>query len=145
MDFFNLWALRAPRQPGPRSPGASRKCPRKCSAKGPLFLEQAHGHKVLRRAAPMGAATLLYVAFLQTLSVKHQNEPSLRGERTWAIAIQTVLREPKFRTEFPYFSREKRSEFRRKRDFYEPLPTAMAQVLPFLIFHLSRGHERAVL
>ena len=57
---------------------------------------------------------------------------SIREERTWAIAIETVLREPKFRTEFPYFSREKRSEFRRKRDLYEPLLTAMAQVLPAL-------------
>ena len=59
--------------------------------------------------------------------------PLIREERTWAIAIQTVLREPKFRTEFPYFSREKRPEFGRKRDVYEPLLTAMAQVLPFLI------------
>ena len=56
----------------------------------------------------------------------------IREERTWAIAIWTVLREPKFGTEFPYFSREKRPGFRRKRDLYEPLLTAMAQVLPFL-------------
>ena len=33
----------------------------------------------------------------------------------------------------PDFSREKRPELRRKRDSYEPLLTAMAQVLPFLI------------
>ena len=58
---------------------------------------------------------------------------NFREERTWAIAIQTVLREPKFRTEFPYFSREKRPEFRRKRDLCESLLTAMAQVLSSLI------------
>ena len=61
----------------------------------------------------------------------------IKGERTWAIAIQTVLREPKFRTEFRFFfleeNRSKRPEFGRKRDLYEPLLTAMAQVLPFPI------------
>ena len=55
-----------------------------------------------------------------------------REERTWAIAIFTVLREPKFRNESPYFSRGRQPEFRRERDLYEPLQTAMAQVLPFL-------------
>ena len=40
-----------------------------------------------------------------------------------------VFREQKFRTEFPYFSGEKQPEFSRKRDLYEPLLTAMAQVL----------------
>ena len=49
--------------------------------------------------------------------------------------IWTVLREPKFRTEFPYFSREKWPEFRRKRDLYEPLSTAMAPVLASLKRH----------
>ena len=34
------------------------------------------------------------------------DDTTIREERTWAIAISTVLREPKFRTEFPYFSRE---------------------------------------
>ena len=41
------------------------------------------------------------------------------------------LGKPKFRTEFPFFSREKWPKCRRKRDWYEPLLTAMAQVLPF--------------
>ena len=58
---------------------------------------------------------------------------SIRDERTWAIAIRPFYANQKFRTEFPYFSRQKRPEFRRKRDLYEPLLTAMAQVLPFLI------------
>ena len=74
---------------------------------------------------PGNKSARLLLSYLQTLK-------SIRGERTWAIAIQTVLRELKFRTEFPYFSREKRPEFRRKRNLYEPLLTAMAQVLPFL-------------
>ena len=43
-----------------------------------------------------------------------------------------------FRTEFPYFSREKR-EFRRKRDSYEPPLTAMAQVLPSPIAVFALG------
>ena len=34
---------------------------------------------------------------------------------------------------FPIFLGEKRPEFRRKRNLYEPLLTAMAQVLPLLI------------
>ena len=60
------------------------------------------------------------------------------------MAIQTVLREPEFRTEFLYFSREKRPKFRRKRDLYEPLLTAMAQVLPFLIFcYVTRKRRSA--
>ena len=33
-----------------------------------------------------------------------------------AIVTKTVLREPKFKTEFPYFFKEKRPEFRRMRD-----------------------------
>ena len=41
-------------------------------------------------------------------------------------------RTKEFTTEFPFFSKEERPEFRRKRDFYEPLLTAMAQVLPSL-------------
>ena len=45
-----------------------------------------------------------------------------RGERIWAIAIQRVLSEQKFRTESPVFSRErKRPGFRRKRDSRELL------------------------
>ena len=42
------------------------------------------------------------------------------------------LSEPKFKTEFAFFSSEKRPEFRRKRGFHEPLLTAMAQALLFL-------------
>ena len=38
---------------------------------------------------------------------------------------------------FPYFSSEKQPEFRRKRDLYEPLLTAMAQVLPSLRTSIS--------
>ena len=49
------------------------------------------------------------------------------------LGVFLILREPKFRIEFPYVSREKRPECRRKRHSYEPLPTAMAQVLPLLI------------
>ena len=48
-----------------------------------------------------------------------------KGERTWALAISTLLREPKFRTEFPYFSRDKRPEIGRKKDLYEPLLTPL--------------------
>ena len=45
--------------------------------------------------------------------------------------LQTLgLSETKFRTEFPFVSLEKLPEFRRKRDLYEPLLAAMAQVLP---------------
>ena len=62
----------------------------------------------------------------------------VRGDRTWAIAIQRVLSEPKFRTEFLLFSREKRPEFRRRRDLCEPLLTAMAQVLPSLSLGLCK-------
>ena len=60
-------------------------------------------------------------------------QSNFRGERTWAIAIRPFYANQKFRSEFPCFSREKRPEFRRKRDLYEPLQTAMAPVLPFLI------------
>ena len=49
----------------------------------------------------------------------------IRGERTWAIAIRPFYANQKFRTEFPYFSRQKRPEFRRKRDLYESLLTAL--------------------
>ena len=56
-----------------------------------------------------------------------------KGIRIGAIAIERILREPKFRTEFPYFSREQQPEFRRKRDLYEPLLTAMAQAIPSLV------------
>ena len=45
-----------------------------------------------------------------------------------------LVSEPKFRTEFPFFAREKWPELRRKRDLYEPLLTTMAQVLPFPIY-----------
>ena len=47
-------------------------------------------------------------------SPDQNNSTSFRGERTWAIAIQTVLREPKFRTEFPCFSSEKRTRIQKK-------------------------------
>ena len=40
-----------------------------------------------------------------------------RGERTWAIATQTVLREPKFRTEFPYFFKGKTTRILKKEGF----------------------------
>ena len=42
---------------------------------------------------------------------------------------------------FPTFTREKRPEFRRNRDLYEPLLTAMAQVLPFLMLTPTRGKQ----
>ena len=42
------------------------------------------------------------------------------------------FKQPKFRTEFSLFARVKWPEFRRKRDLYEPLLTAMVQVLPGL-------------
>ena len=42
------------------------------------------------------------------------------------------FKQPKFRTEFFLFARVKWPEFRRKRDLYEPLLTAMVQVLPGL-------------
>ena len=64
-------------------------------------------------------------------------QPKVRDERAWAIAIRPFYANQKFRTEFPYFSRQERPEFRRKRDLYKPLLTAMAQVLPFL----KRGHK----
>ena len=70
--------------------------------------------------------------------------PFLRDERTWAIAIRPFYANQKFRTEFPYFSWQKRPEFRRKRDLYEPLLTAMAQVLPFLSFHPQNGFLETV-
>ena len=38
-------------------------------------------------------------------SVAGRRSRKMRGERTWAIAIKTALREPKFRFEFPWFSR----------------------------------------
>ena len=60
----------------------------------------------------------------QTLEIVKKNA-YIRGGR--------ALSEPKFRTECPFFSREKWPEFRRKRDLHEPLLTAMAQALPFLI------------
>ena len=44
-------------------------------------------------------------------------------------------KEQKFRSEFPFFAREKWPKFRRKRDLYEPLLTAMAQVLSSLIYN----------
>ena len=56
----------------------------------------------------------------------------IRGERTWAIAIRPFHANESSELKLAYFSREKRPEFRRKRDLYEPLQTAMAQVLPFL-------------
>ena len=46
----------------------------------------------------------------------------IRGERTWAIAIKTVLREPKFRTEFPDFSREKTTRIQKKEGFMRTPP-----------------------
>ena len=49
--------------------------------------------------------------------------------KTWAIAIERKLSEQKSRSELSFFSREKWPKFRRKRDLYEPLLTAMAQVL----------------
>ena len=61
---------------------------------------------------------------------------STRGERAWAIAIQRVLSEQKFRSEFP---------------LHEPLLTTMAQVLPSpknsinqneLPFHLKICHMK---
>ena len=85
-------------------------------------------------------------AFPQVSRQKSRNVRSscCRRERTWAISIQTVSREPKYRIEFPYVSREEQPEFRsfrRERDFYEPLLTAMAQVLPFLFVIKLQGKE----
>ena len=59
-----------------------------------------------------------------------QKGNSKRTERTWAIPIWIVLREPKFRTEFPYFSRDKRPEFRRKRDLCDPLQPLCPKFFP---------------
>ena len=51
-------------------------------------------------------------------------------ELNWAIAIWRVLREPnEVQNWISLFSRGKQ-QFRRKRDWYEPFLTAMAQVLP---------------
>ena len=60
-----------------------------------------------------------------------QNQPFLESEGK--SLGHSDLSESKFRTKFPLFSGEKRPEFRRKRDFYEPPLTAMAQVPPSLI------------
>ena len=46
---------------------------------------------------------------------------------------------PKFRTEFPLFSRERRPEFGRKMDLHETLLTAMAQVLASLRNNQSKS------
>ena len=73
----------------------------------------------------------MWVRFWRSFPCKLFREP-VRGEKTWAIATLGRSTQPRFRTELPYFSREKRPEFRRKRDLCEPLLTAMAQVLPFL-------------
>ena len=56
----------------------------------------------------------------------------IRGERTWAIAIRPFYANQSSELNFPIFLWGKRPEFRRKRDLYEPLLTAMAQVLPSL-------------
>ena len=52
--------------------------------------------------------------------------------------LDRFTRTRKTELNFP-FSREKRPEFRRKRDLCEPLLTAMAQVLPFLIVRAPRN------
>ena len=74
----------------------------------------------------------------------------LRGERTWAIAMQTVVRESKFRTEFPcfIFLRKNGLDSEERRIYTNPPLTAMAQVLPFLIFastELEPGNARGAL
>ena len=54
----------------------------------------------------------------------------MRGKTLGHSDFRGVLSESKFRTEFPLFSWEERPEFRSKRYLYEPLLTAMSQVLP---------------
>ena len=56
----------------------------------------------------------------------------IRGDRTWTIAIRPFYANQSSELNFPIFSREKWPQFGRKRDFFEPLLTAMAQVLTLL-------------
>ena len=62
-----------------------------------------------------------------------------RGERIWAIAIRPFYANRSSELHFPIFLGKKRPEFGRKRDLYEPLLTAMGQVLPLLIFFVTFG------
>ena len=59
---------------------------------------------------------------------------ALGEERTWAIAIRPFYANQSSELNFPIFIGKKGPEFGRKRYLYEPLLTAMAQVLPSLIF-----------
>ena len=51
-----------------------------------------------------------------------------------------ALSEPKFRTEFLFFYREKWPEVRRKRDLHEPPPNRYGRMSPSLICYSPPSH-----
>ena len=94
-------------------------------------------HRVLERKRRLNAnASVLGTQRFRTLSFCSKDLQNLlknRGERNWAIAIWRFLSEPKFRTEFPSFLGKDAPNSEERGDLYEPLLTAMAQVLPSMI------------
>ena len=57
----------------------------------------------------------------------------MREKNLGHVEIKPVLREPKFRFEFPLFSRENGQNSEERGIFTNPILSAMAQAFPFLV------------
>ena len=93
------------------------------------------GQRCLDSSACASESELLEVVTAYTLPFKmitEQNFP-LEGKELGPERFRLFYPNQSSELNFIDFSREKRPEFRRKRDLYETLLTAMDQCLPFLM------------
>ena len=84
---------------------------------------------------------LVSLKFPLQFAFRHARVRFLKLERGKNLGHSNLDRFPRTKVQklISLFSRGKRPEFRRKRDLYEPLLTAMAQILPFLARPLCRN------